>query len=108
MPSAMRFPISNWFFTKSPRSWRREQATQHLSDSALKEQEAHIQHLLEQAGSKFGELRTIVETLMDIVKTTKIPIFRARAWRKNQPRLQALQEDIKTVKCSLNISPECL
>ena len=72
-------------------------------DLALKEQEPHIQHLLDQAGSKLSELRTIVETLMDIVKKTKIPIFRAHAWRKNQPRLQALQEDIKTVKCSLNI-----
>jgi len=72
-------------------------------DSALKEEEAHMQHLLDQAGSKLGELRTIVETLTAIVKTTKIPIFRAHAWRKNQPRLQALQEDIKTVKCSLNI-----
>ena len=72
-------------------------------DSAFKEQEAHIQHLLDQAGSKLGELRTIVETLTDIVKMTKIPILRAHAWRKNQPRLQALQEDIKTVKCSLNI-----
>lgn len=72
-------------------------------DSTLEEQEANIQHLLEQAGSKLGELRTIVETLTDIVKTTRIPIFRTHAWRKNQPRLQALQEDIKTVKCSLNI-----
>ena len=72
-------------------------------DSALKEQETHIQHLLDQAGSKLGELRTIVETLTAIAKATKVPIFRAHAWRKNQPRLQALQEDIKTVKCSLNI-----
>lgn len=44
-----------------------------------------------------------METLTDIVKTTKIPIFRAHAWRKNQPRMQALQKDIKPVKCSLNI-----
>ncbi len=73
------------------------------SQSALKEHEAYIQHLLDQAGSKLDELRTIVEALTDIVKTTKIPIFRAHAWRKNQPRLQALQEDVKTVKCSLNI-----
>ncbi|MCJ1456869.1 hypothetical protein MMC28_007235 [Mycoblastus sanguinarius] len=70
---------------------------------ALKDLEAHIQHLLDQAGSKLVELRTIVETLTGIVRTTKIPIFRAHAWRKNQPRLQGLQDDIKTVKCSLNI-----
>ncbi|MCJ1231805.1 hypothetical protein MMC12_008484 [Toensbergia leucococca] len=71
--------------------------------SALKDQEAHIQHLLDQAGSKLAELRIIVETLTSIVRTTKIPIFRVHAWRKNQPKLQALQDDIKTVKCSLNI-----
>lgn len=72
-------------------------------DPALKEQEEHIQHLLDQAGSKLGELRTIVEDFTHIAKSTKIPFFQAYAWRKNQPRLQALQEDIKTVKCSLNI-----
>ena len=59
-------------------------------EATLKKQEAHIQHLLNQAGSKLGELRTIVESLAVIVKTTKLPIFRAHAWRKNQPRLQAL------------------
>lgn len=72
-------------------------------DPALVEQEAQTQHLLDQAGSKLGELRTIIETLTNIARKTKTPIFRAHAWRKNQPRLQALQEDIKTIKCSLNI-----
>ena len=73
------------------------------ADAALKEQGVYIQHLLDQAGSKLGELRSIVEALTDLIKAAKIPIFRAHAWRKNQPRLQALQEDIKTIKCSLNI-----
>ena len=72
-------------------------------DPALSDQEAYIQHLLAQAGSKLSELKSIVETLTTIIKTSKVPIFRANAWRKNQPRLQALQEDIKTVKCSLNV-----
>ena len=72
-------------------------------DPAIKEQEPHIRHLLDGAGSKLRELRTIVEALTNIAKTTKIPVFQAYAWRKNQPRLQVLQEDIKTVKCSLNI-----
>lgn len=75
----------------------------HAGDPAFKEQEAYLQHLLDQAGSKLSELKSIVETLTAIVKTAKTPIFRAHAWRKNQPRLQALQEDIDTVKCSLNI-----
>lgn len=72
-------------------------------DLAVKEQEQYIRHLLDQAGSKLHELRTIVETFMNLAKTTKIPFFQAYAWRKNQPRLQMLQEDIKTIKCSLNI-----
>lgn len=72
-------------------------------DPALREQEAYLYHLLDQAGSKLSELKSIVETLTAIIKTAKVPVFRAQAWRKNQPRLQALQEDIKTVKCSLNI-----
>lgn len=72
-------------------------------DPALEEQEQHIKHLLNQAASKLCELRTIVQAFTDIAKTTKIPFFQAYAWRKNQPRLQVLQEDIKTVKCSLNI-----
>lgn len=72
-------------------------------DPTLKDQQAHIPHLLNQARSKLYELRAIVLALIEICKTAKIPIFRAHAWRKNQPRLQALQEDIKTIKCSLNI-----
>ena len=72
-------------------------------NSTIEGQVAHIQHLLDQAGSKLEELKSIVDTLSGLAKTTKTSIFRAHAWRKNQPRLQALQEDIKTVKCSLNI-----
>lgn len=72
-------------------------------DPALKEQGEHVQHLLKQADAKLAELRTIVETFTHIAKTTKAPVFQAFAWRKHQSRLQALQEDIKTVKCSLNI-----
>ena len=71
--------------------------------STIEGQEAHIQHLLDQAGSKLKELKVIVDALGGLAKTTKTSIFRAHAWRKNQPKLQALQEDIKTVKCSLNI-----
>lgn len=56
-----------------------------------------------QAGSKLSELRIIVESLTENCKTFKIPIFRVHAWRKNQPRLQTLQEDIKMVKCSLHV-----
>ena len=73
------------------------------ADPTFRHKEAHLQTLLDQAGSKLGELRTIIETLTEICKTTRIPIFRVHAWRKNQPRLQTLQEDIRTVKYNLNI-----
>ena len=72
-------------------------------DPILEEQEQHIRHLLNQAGSKLRELRTIVEVFTNVAKTTKVPFMQAYAWRRNQPRLQVLQEDINTVKCSLNI-----
>ena len=73
------------------------------SDPITKDQQTHIPQLLNQARSKIYELRAIVLALIEICKSAKIPIFRAHAWRKNQPRLQILQEDIKTIKCSLNI-----
>lgn len=72
-------------------------------DPALEEQGEHIRHLLDQAGSKLRELKTIVDTFTHVAKTTKTLFSQAYAWRKNLPRLQVLQEDIKTVKCSLNI-----
>ncbi|KAI9746289.1 MAG: hypothetical protein M1835_002448, partial [Candelina submexicana] len=73
------------------------------SDPAIREQEVYIRDLLGEAASKLSELKAIVETLTAVERTAKAPIFQARAWRKDQPRLQVLQEDIRNVKCSLNI-----
>lgn len=70
---------------------------------ALRDQDAHIRDLLDRVESKLGELKAIVQSLTTNIKTTKVPIFKAHAWRKNQPRLQVIQEGIKNVKCSLNI-----
>lgn len=72
-------------------------------DSPLEDQEVHIRHLLDQAESKLTELKGIVDTITTVVKSAKVPIARAHAWRRIQPRLQALQDDIKTIKCSLNV-----
>lgn len=69
----------------------------------MNEQQAHVPQLIKQATSKLQQLKSIIEVLIDICRTTKIPFFRAHAWRKNQPRLQTLQEDIKTIRCNLNI-----
>jgi hypothetical protein len=64
--------------------------------------ETTITQLLQQAKAKLNELKDIVEYLIATC-TERGVIIRASAWRKGQPRLQALQEDIKTIKGSLNI-----
>ncbi len=72
-------------------------------DPFFKQQQANIPHLLKQARTKLDELRAIVVKLTEVSANTKIALFRVAAWRRDQPKLLALQEDIKTVKCSLNI-----
>jgi hypothetical protein len=62
-----------------------------------------IPHLLKQAGTKLKELKSIVDRLTTNCRNVKIPIIGAHVWRREQHKLQALQEDIRTVKCSLNI-----
>ena len=73
------------------------------ADPAIRKQEAYIRELLDEAGSKLRELKDIVEALTAVERTSKAPILQARTWRKDQPRLQLLQEEIRNVKCSLNI-----
>jgi chromosome segregation ATPase len=75
-----------------------------LSERSVLPQSAqmNIPPLLELARAKLSELKAIVDRLSAIGATKGI-LSRASAWRKVQARLQALQEDIKTVKCSLNI-----
>lgn len=63
----------------------------------------NIPQLLKQATSKLHDLSRIVDQLTVHCDRGKNPISRASSWRKKQGKLQALQEDIKTVKCSLNI-----
>lgn len=62
-----------------------------------------ISHLLEQVKNKLNELLAIVERLAVASTGIKIPLLGASIWRKEQGRLQTLQEDIRTVKSSLNI-----
>ncbi|KAL8715008.1 MAG: hypothetical protein Q9220_000965 [cf. Caloplaca sp. 1 TL-2023] len=72
-------------------------------DPFFQGQQANIPHLLKQAYTKLDELNSIVNKLTQVSAKTKVPLFRVAAWRRDQPKLLALQEDIKTVKCSLNI-----
>jgi hypothetical protein len=62
-----------------------------------------IPHLLHQADTKLVEIRNIVVQLTLSCRSSRNPIVRAHSWRKDQSRLQALQEDIRTIKANLNI-----
>ena len=62
-----------------------------------------IPHLLTQANIKLVELQSIVGRLRTTRRDTKIPIVAANLFRTEQSKLQTLQEDIRSVKCNLNI-----
>lgn len=62
-----------------------------------------ILRLLMRASNKLDELRLTVEQLTRLCDRTRIAVVQAHAWRKEQPKLRILQDDIKTIKCSLNI-----
>ena len=73
------------------------------ADPVLESRALGMPKMLETATSKLEELHTIVETLSQTVARTKVALKGALAWRRNQPRLRAPQEDIKTTKCHLNL-----
>ena len=62
-----------------------------------------IPYLLKQASTKLNELKNIVRRHVFSCQKSKISLIGANAWRKDQTKLQELQEDIRAVKCSLNI-----
>lgn len=62
-----------------------------------------ILQLLVKAEIKLKELKLIVDGLSASSKQNNVIIFRAGLWQKEQPRLLALQEDIKAIKSSLNV-----
>ncbi|KAI1176158.1 ankyrin repeat-containing domain protein [Nemania sp. FL0916] len=62
-----------------------------------------LPHLLKQTRSKLHEINTIANKLTSAYLASRTPLVGASAWRKEQGKLQVLQEDIRTVKCSLNI-----
>jgi esterase/lipase len=49
------------------------------------------------------ELQTLINRIATALERVKVPLFVIQAWKKEQDRLLALQEDIKTVKYTLNI-----
>ncbi|KAL6900449.1 ankyrin repeat-containing protein [Trichoderma evansii] len=62
-----------------------------------------IPHLLKQARAKLNEVETIVNTLTRTYQKSRLPLSLMNTWRADQARLKELQDDIRTVKSSLNI-----
>jgi len=62
-----------------------------------------IPQLLKNAEAKLNELKSIIDSLAVSSRRNNVAIFRAGLWRKEQSRVQALQEDIKAIKSSLNV-----
>ena len=73
------------------------------NDPILRQNRSGIPLLLQEAKDRLEDLRDVVRKLIELGAQTKVPLFQAYAWRKEQTRLQALQEDIRTIKCNLNI-----
>lgn len=65
--------------------------------------ETSLPHLLKHATEKLLQLKELIEYLTRAYKDSRATIVAATAWRKEQKNLQDLQEEIKNVKCNLNI-----
>ncbi|KAK8091252.1 ankyrin repeat protein [Apiospora phragmitis] len=65
--------------------------------------EMAIPHLLRQARMKLNEAHEIVKRLAIECRASRSTLLGVHSWRKEQERLQMLQDDIRTVKSSLNI-----
>ncbi|KAI4187971.1 MAG: hypothetical protein LQ346_005403 [Caloplaca aetnensis] len=73
------------------------------NDPVFQAHVTNVPKLLESADSKLEELSFIIQTFSGSCRGSKAPLYGAYTWRKNQPRLQGLQEDIRSIKCNLNI-----
>lgn len=62
-----------------------------------------IATLAAQTCSAFSDLRYLCQSLPERLHASRVPILKAHAWRKEQGRLQSLQEDVRTVKANLNL-----
>ena len=68
------------------------------------DQQQTIPPLLVRAEAKLDQLQQIIQSLNATCDRAKLTVLQAHAWRKEQPKLRALQEDLRTVKCSLNVA----
>ena len=59
--------------------------------------------LLGQASVALSQLQDILKRLTELCDCSRSVLIQARAWRKQQPKLETLQNDIKRVKCTFGI-----
>ncbi|PSN60504.1 hypothetical protein BS50DRAFT_200893 [Corynespora cassiicola Philippines] len=72
--------------------------------TALSEsKQSPLPHLLKQANTKLCELQVIVARLRVSCRDAYHPLLTASMLRKEHGPLQSLQEDIRSIKCNLNI-----
>jgi len=65
-----------------------------------------LQNTLQRGNTKLVELNAVIQRLeKSCVGGGKRYLFRAKAWWLEQPRLQALQEELRTIKATPNVMP---
>ena len=75
-----------------------EERRQLTSDDQL-----HIPSLVSQAEEKLKEIKKIVEALAKLCASNNKVFLRASQWRKFDPKLKSLKDDINAIKSSLNL-----
>ena len=72
--------------------------------SLIEEAEQQVTlELLSQARVTLYQLQDILEGFTVLCDRSRFVLNQARAWRKEQPKLERLQDDIKRVKCTLGM-----
>jgi len=66
-------------------------------------EQSPLPHLLKQANTKLYELEAIVARLRTSCREARYPLATANMLRKGQGPLKSLQEDLRSIKCNLNI-----
>ncbi|KAL9010795.1 MAG: hypothetical protein Q9173_004301 [Seirophora scorigena] len=73
------------------------------TDPLFKDHASSIPKVLQGADCKLEELGAIVQKFSRSCRGSRALFIEALTWRKDLPKLQGLQEDIRTIKCNLNI-----
>ncbi|KAK8910378.1 hypothetical protein QC760_001334 [Botrytis cinerea] len=74
-----------------------------LSVQILQTDIVSIPNILQRAEVKLKELKTIIDHLTALTTKNGAIVFQIRLWKKEQPKIQNLQEDIREIKSSFNV-----